>query len=160
MPRRLIAAAGAAALALTVMSSGPANAQWVKAGVLGCDVSAGWGFIIGSVKSVACLFTPDLPGPQEAYVGRISKLGVDIGATAVQSMVWGVFAPTSWGGPGALAGDYAGASGQATVALGLGANVLIGGSNRTVALQPVSLTGQTGLNLAVGVAELQLRPAR
>jgi hypothetical protein len=38
--------------------------------------------------------------------------------------------------------------------------VLVGGSDRTVALQPVSVTGQTGLNLAVGVAELILRPAR
>ena len=74
-------------------------------------------------------------------------------------MVWAVYAET-YGGRGALAGDYAGVSGQATVAVGLGANVLVGGSNRTVALQPLSLTGQAGLNLALGVADLQLYPGR
>jgi hypothetical protein len=73
-------------------------------------------------------------------------------------MVWGVFTETNRG-PGFLAGDYVGASGEATIAAGLGANVLIGGSNRTVALQPVSVSGQVGLNLAVGVADLRLRPA-
>jgi Protein of unknown function (DUF992) len=156
MYRKLIAAA---ALALAIASPGPASAQWIKAGVLGCDVSGGWGWIIGSAKSVSCTFTPDVPGPPEYYVGVIRKFGLDIGATGPQAMVWGVFAST-WGGRGALAGDYAGATGQATVALGLGANVLVGGSNRTVALQPVSLTGQTGLNLAVGVADLQIRLAR
>jgi len=160
MYRKFIAPAAVAALAVIFASSGPASAQWVRAGVLGCDVSAGWGFIIGSTKSVSCLFTPDVPGPQEFYVGTISKLGIDIGATAAQSMLWGVFVPTAWPGPGALTGDYAGATGQATFAVGLGANVLVGGSNVSVALQPVSVTGQTGLNLAVGVAELRLRPAR
>jgi hypothetical protein len=148
----------AAALALALASSGPAAAQRVKAGTLNCDVSAGFGWIIGSVKQVSCLFIPDLPGPQEAYVGSISKFGLDIGATGRQSMVWGVYAE-GWGGRGALAGDYVGATGQATVAVGLGANVLVGGNAANVALQPLSLTGQTGLNVAAGVAELQLRPA-
>jgi hypothetical protein len=157
MYRRAMGAA-AITLALALVSSGPAAAQRVKAGALNCDVSAGWGWIIGSVKSVQCIFTPDLPGPQEAYVGSISKFGVDVGATGRQQMAWAVYAE-GWGGRAALAGDYVGATGQATVAVGLGANVLIGGSNRAVALQPLSLTGQTGLNLAVGVAELQLRPA-
>src|SRR5438093_2563109 len=141
MDRKVIGAVGATVLALTIAWSGPASAQRIKAGVLACDVAAGWGWIIGSAKSVSCVFTPDLPGPREAYVGTIRKFGLDIGATGPQAMVWGVFAET-WGGPAALAGDYAGATGQATVAVGLGANVLIGGSNRTIALQPVSLTGQ------------------
>src|SRR5258707_13634002 len=141
MYRKAIAAA---ALALALASSGPAAAQRIKAGMLNCDVSAGWGWVIGSVKSVSCLFTPDLPGPQEAYVGSISKFGVDIGATGRQHMAWGVYAET-WGGRGALAGDYAGPTGQGTVAVGLGANVLVGGSNGTVALHPLSRTGQTGL---------------
>jgi hypothetical protein len=149
----------AIALMLALASSGPAGAQRVKAGTLDCDVSGGWGWIIGSVKSVSCVFTPDRPGPVEYYGGSIRKFGIDIGATGRQSMVWAVFAE-SYGGRGALAGDYVGATGQATVALGLGANVLLGGSNRTVALQPLSLTGQTGLNLAVGVADLQLYPGR
>jgi hypothetical protein len=136
----------------------PAAAQPVKAGILACDVSGGFGWLIGSQKSVSCLFTPDRPGaPQEAYVGTISKFGLDLGATSRSQMVWGVFSPTA-GGPAALTGDYVGATGEATVAVGLGANVLIGGSNRTVALQPLSVTGQIGLNIAAGVAELSLRP--
>ena len=151
-------AIGSVALALAVMSLAPAAQARVKAGTLSCDVSGGFGWIIGSAKSVSCIFTPDQPGPTEAYVGVIRKFGLDIGATGRQQMVWGVFADT-WGGRGALAGDYVGATGEATVAVGLGANVLIGGSNRTIALQPVSVTGQTGLNIAAGVADLQLRPA-
>jgi hypothetical protein len=157
MIRHIVAAS---ALALTVAAlTQPAAAQRVKAGILSCDVSAGLGFIIGSQKDVSCLFAPDQAGPQETYVGTITKFGLDIGATSGGVMVWGVFTETNRG-PGFLAGDYVGASGEVTVAAGLGANVLIGGSNRTVALQPVSVSGQVGLNLAVGVAELHLRPAR
>jgi hypothetical protein len=159
MDRKLLGA-GIIAMAIAFGSAGPASAQWAKAGVLNCDVSAGWGFIIGSSKSVACVFTPDRPGPTEFYVGNIGKFGLDLGATGAQNMIWGVFSSTTWPGPGALAGNYAGVTGQATVAVGLGANVLLGGSNSTIALQPVSVTGQVGLNIAAGVAELQLRPAR
>src|ERR1700736_5800912 len=152
---------GALILALAAMSfnAETAQAQRIRTGVLNCDVSAGIGLIIGSQRSVNCLFTPDLPGPQEGYFGTITKFGLDIGATAGGAMVWAVYADTSRG-YGFLAGEYAGASGEVTVAAGLGANVLVGGSNRTVALQPVSITGQVGLNLALGVANLSIRPAR
>ncbi len=151
-----------AAFALAAVSIAPSGAQApvrVKAGMLDCDVSGGFGLIVGSQKSVSCVFTPDRPGPREVYAGTITKLGLDIGATAGSRMVWGVYTNTV-GGVGALAGDYAGATGEATIAVGLGANVLVGGSNQTVALQPVSVTGQAGLNLAVGVANLRLVPAR
>ena len=152
-------AIGVAALALAVASADPAAAQRVRTGVLTCDVSAGIGLIIGSQKQVSCAYAPDRPGPQEAYGGSITKFGLDIGITGGGVMVWGVFTE-SFAGPGFLAGDYVGATGEVTVAAGLGANVLVGGSNRTVALQPVSVTGQIGLNLAVGVADLHLRPGR
>jgi Protein of unknown function (DUF992) len=152
-------AIGVAALALAVASADPAAAQRVRAGVLTCDISGGIGFIIGSQKSVACVFAPEPGGPQQVYDGSISKFGLDIGVTGGGVMVWAVFADTL-GGPGFLAGDYFGASGEVTVAAGLGANVLVGGSNRTVALQPVSVETSVGLNLAVGVAELRLRPGR
>ena len=105
------------------------------------------------------MFTPSQPGPREVYTGSISKFGLDIGATAGGEMIWAVYAPSTRKF-GALAGHYAGASGEATVGAGVGANVLVGGSDRTVSLQPVSVQGQAGLNLAVGVAELNLRPAR
>ena len=136
----------------------PLAAQRLKAGVLTCDVTAGVGYIIGSSKSVFCNFSPEQQGPPEAYVGSISKFGLDIGATKSGVMVWAVFTGTGGFGPGFLAGDYLGATAEATVAAGLGANVLIGGSGRTIALQPLSVSSQVGLNLAVGVANLRLQP--
>ncbi|HEY6992248.1 MAG TPA: DUF992 domain-containing protein [Xanthobacteraceae bacterium] len=150
-------AIGAAALALATITVDPAGAQRLRTGLLTCDVSAGIGFIIGSQKSVRCVFAPEPPGPEQVYDGSISKFGLDIGATSSSVMVWAVFTDTT-AGPGFLAGDYFGATGQVTVAAGLGANVLVGGSNRTVALQPLSVDSSVGLNLALGVAELRLRP--
>ena len=150
---------GASALAFTIAIASPATAQRIKAGVLTCDVSAGMGFIIGSSKTVTCTFRSDQAGPTENYTGTFSRFGLDIGATAAGVMIWGVFTETS-AGPGFLAGDYVGATAEATLAAGLGANVLIGGSNRTVALQPLSVSGQVGLNFAVGIADLRLQPAR
>src|SRR5262249_33324643 len=136
-----------------------AAAQGGRAGVLPCDISGGISFIVGSQKSIACTFAPEPAGPPQVYSGPISKFGLDVGATGGGVMVWAVFtdsiAPPS---PAFLAGHYFGASGQVTVAAGLGANVLIGGSNNTIALQPVSVSTSVGLNLALGVAELHLRP--
>ena len=150
----------ALAVAATVASSAAmAQAERVKAGTLTCDISGGIGLIITSHKEVSCMFTPSQPGPREVYTGAIEKFGLDIGATAGGEMIWAVYAPTTRRF-GALAGRYSGASAEATVGAGLGANVLIGGSNRTVTLQPVSVQNQAGLNLALGVAELELRPAR
>jgi hypothetical protein len=154
---RPVIAAAALAVALGVPAS--TQAQRAKVGTLTCDISGGIGLIIASQKQVQCLFTPSEPGPREVYVGAIRKFGLDLGATAGGEMVWSVYAPTS-GRVAALAGTYAGATAEATVGAGIGANVLIGGSDRTIALQPVSVQGQTGLNVAAGVAELELRPVR
>lgn len=152
-----------AALAVIAAVASPvptmAQAERVKAGTLACDISGGIGLVITSHKDVTCMFTPSQLGPREVYVGGISKFGLDIGATAGGEMVWAVYAPTTRRF-GALAGNYSGATAEATVGAGLGTNVLVGGSNRTVALQPVSVQGQAGLNVAAGVAELTLRPAR
>jgi uncharacterized protein DUF992 len=127
----------------------------VRAGVLSCDISGGMGLILGSQKLVSCSFTADEEGRREDYSGSITKFGLDLGLTHGSRMVWVVFTK-ALAGPGFLAGDYFGATGEATVGAGVGANVLLGGSNRTVALQPISLSGQTGLNLALGVAALRL----
>jgi uncharacterized protein DUF992 len=157
--RRNAIVASILGVAALLSTAGLTQAQQIRAGLLNCDISAGIGLIIGSQRSVSCVFSPDLPGPQEGYVGTISKFGLDIGATVAGHMVWAVYTQTTRG-PGFLAGDYAGASGEVSVVAGLGANVLVGGSNRTVALQPLSVEGDIGLNLAVGVANLALRPAR
>lgn len=151
-----LAVAAAVALPASAMAQG---ANRTKVGTLTCDISAGIGLIITSKKQVTCMFTPAAAGPREVYVGSINKFGLDIGVTAGGEMVWAVYAPTNRR-IGALAGEYGGASAEATVGAGLGANVLVGGSNRTVSLQPVSVQGQAGLNLAVGVAGLELHPAR
>ena len=146
-------------LAAVSLSAATAQAQRVRAGVLNCDISGGIGLIIGSQRNVSCTFTPSSPGPIEYYTGTISKLGLDIGVTTGGVMVWLVFAPTNRP-VGALQGSYAGAAAEASVIAGIGANALIGGSNRTVALQPFSVQGQVGLNLAAGVAGLDLQWVR
>ncbi|MBI3705669.1 MAG: DUF992 domain-containing protein [Rhizobiales bacterium] len=159
---RPLSALAAVAIVAAVALPAPTVAQTpnrTKVGTLTCDISGGIGLIITSHKDVACMFTPSQPGPREVYTGSINKFGLDIGATAGGEMIWAVYAPSTRKF-GALAGHYGGASGEATVGAGLGANVLVGGSDRTVSLQPVSVQGQVGLNLAVGVAELNLRPAR
>jgi hypothetical protein len=160
MIRSFSACIVAAALAVAA-NPGTAGAQSrAKVGTLDCDISAGIGMIVASRKEVTCVFSPSAGGRREAYVGTISKFGLDIGATSGGRMMWAVHASTQGSRRGTLSGNYAGASAEATVGAGLGANVLVGGSNRTIALQPVSIQGQTGLNLAVGVAGLELQPAR
>lgn len=159
MHRALSAIAAVALVAALTAPAGAAPPERTKVGTLTCDISAGIGMIIASKKDVTCMFTPSQPGPREVYTGSISKFGLDLGATAGGEMIWAVYAPTTRRF-GALAGHYSGASAEATVGAGLGANVLIGGSDRTVTLQPVSIQGQAGVNLAVGVADLDLRPAR
>jgi uncharacterized protein DUF992 len=158
---RLFLRLGAIALGLAIAIGGAAAQEGrAKVGTLSCDVEGGIGMIIGSQKSMICRFDPAAPGwPSELYNGSISKLGIDIGATSGSQMVWAVF---SGGSParGALAGEYGGATAEATVAVGLGANVLVGGSDRTIALQPLSVTGQAGLNVAAGVALLRLNRVR
>lgn len=146
----------AAVFAVGVLFAGAASAQdRVEVGILSCDVSGGTGFIFGSSKSLDCIFErPDLP--DERYRGSVRKFGLDIGTTTDGAIVWAVFAPTSNLTRGALNGSYGGVSAEATVGVGLGANALIGGNSRSVVLQPLSVSGQEGLNFAVGIAEITL----
>jgi hypothetical protein len=149
-------AVGAVAIVLAVASAEPAAAQQIRAGLLTCDVSAGIGLIITSKKELSCTFAPDRQGfRREDYDGSITKFGLDLGLVGGGVMVWAVFTGTV-AGPGFLAGDYVGASGEASLGAGVGANVLVGESNRTVTLQPVSVGAQIGINIAIGVAELHL----
>lgn len=131
-----------------------------KVGVLACKTSASVGLIIGSHQKLFCQFTPDTGGLPENYVGHINRVGLDVGIKAGGVMAWGVFAPTNGLHHGALAGKYVGASGSISLGVGGSANVLVGGSHRSIALQPVSVEGHVGVNLALGVAGLTLRPAR
>jgi hypothetical protein len=151
-------AVGAFGVAIGIAGGGaPAAAQGnVQVGTLTCNVAAGWGFVFGSSKAVRCTFAR-AGGRPEHYAGSINKFGVDIGYTQGGVLVWGVFAPSGGLAPGALSGNYVGATGSATVGVGAGANVLVGGSNRTISLQPVSIEGNTGLNVAAGIGSISLR---
>jgi hypothetical protein len=147
------------AAAIFLTGTAPLSAQpsgGAKVGTLTCRTSATIGLILGSHQKLQCRFTPD-SGTGEHYVGHINRLGVDVGIRAGGILVWAVLAPTNGWHHGALAGKYVGASGSASFGLGVGANVLIGGSHRSIALQPLSLEGKSGVNLAVGVAGLTLR---
>jgi hypothetical protein len=151
---------GAALLGLAMCA--PVHAQrpvWEQSGTLNCDVSGGIGFVVGSQRQVNCLFTPSYPAPPEQYVGTITTVGLDIGFTGAGQLVWSVLQSTTRR-RGVLAGSYAGASAEATIGAGLGANVLVGGNDRSVALQPLSIQGQVGLNVAAGIAEISLQFVR
>ena len=156
---RLLASAAVATAARAFAGSANAGPAGVRVGTLACHVSSGWGYIIGSSRHVNCSFRPSGMPEGEHYVGRMSKLGVDIGYTSGGEMVWAVFAPSSDIDPGTLQGDYAGVTASATVGVGIGAHVLIGGFDKSIALQPVSVEGNSGLNVAAGVGQLSLRMA-
>ena len=143
------------ATALALFSTG-ASAQGVNAGLLECRGIGTTGFIIGSVHELECVFKTEYMPPVR-YHGIVRKFGLDIGITEASVLAWGVVAPTARIGPGDLAGIYTGVSAGAAVVVGAGANALVGGSGNTIALQPVSVEGQAGINVTLGVASLELR---
>ena len=149
-------AAGVLAIGgLMTVASTQATEGGVKAGFLTCEVASGWGFVFGSSREVKCTYSHD-HGSAEHYLGHIRKFGVDLGYQASGVIVWAVVAPTENVGKGALAGDYGGVSGEASVGIGAGAHVLVGGFKQSFTLQPVSLEGATGLNVAGGIEQLTL----
>jgi hypothetical protein len=128
-------------------------------GMLTCKLNPSIGFIIAGHQSMECRFVPSTPdAPPQAYEGALNMVGINIGISAGGVLGWTVLAPTKGIPAGALAGEYVGASGDVGIGLGAGANVLIGGSARTLALQPVSLEGSVAVNVALGVSALKLRP--
>lgn len=129
----------------------------VKIGYLDCRVGGGVGYVLGSAKELECAFQSTIgSGETEVYVGTIRKLGVDLGFTTEGRLVWAVFAPTAGYHQGSLSGLYSGATVEATLGAGVGANVLVGGTSRSVHLQPVSATGQIGLNVAAAGTSVTL----
>ena len=139
---------------------GTANAQAqqpFRVGGLTCSTGPRVGLVLGSRQDMRCVFVASATGQQYVYRGTIRRLGVDLGVTRGGTLFWAVFARNSQIGRGTLRGSYVGASGNVALGLGLGAKVLIGGSRRTITLQPLSVEGQIGINLALGVANLTLR---
>jgi len=159
MTKRFGLTIGAALLAAGSMLAAPAQAAGVKVGVLTCNVESGWGYILGSSKDIRCNYVP-AEGVAEHYDGNISKIGVDIGYTRGGVLIWDVIAPASNMKAGALEGGYGGVTAGATFGVCVGAHVLLGGFDRSIALQPVSIEGNTGLNVAAGIGAMNLKHAR
>lgn len=143
--------------AALLMSLSNVSAQESEFGMLTCQASASLGLIVGSHQKLRCSFEPKGGGPVEQYSGTVNRLGLDLGIKGGGVMAWAVRARTTNLSPRALAGKYVGASGDISLGVGAGANVLVGGSHRTVSLQPVSVSGNVGVNLALGIAGLTLR---
>ena len=160
MPRSLILAGVAVTMLMApVAALAQQPMQRVQVGVLECRGGASVGFIVGSVTNLGCVLR--IAGmPEDRYVATIRKVGLDLGITQETALAWGVFAPSVRLGPGALSGNYAGVQGSAAFGVGAGGNVLVGGSNNTIALQPLSLQGQVGVSIAAGLESLELRPGR
>jgi hypothetical protein len=156
MYKNVFLAAVAAGLALLPVATPAQAAVGVQAGVLTCNVGGGAGFVFGSSRNVNCSFSSH--GRVEHYVGTISKFGVDIGYLKGGVMLWAVLAPTHNPPPDALTGEYGGITAGASAGVGATANLLVGGSNHSISLQPLSVGGERGVNVAAGVAELKLQP--
>jgi len=157
---RLLAAATIAMLAASIAGASAQQAvQRVQVGVLECRGGASVGFIVGSVTNLGCVLRAD-GLPEDRYIATIRKVGLDLGITQESALAWGVFAPSAQVGPGGLSGNYVGAQGSATLGVGVGGNVLVGGSANSIALQPLSVQGQVGVSIAAGLESLELRPGR
>jgi Protein of unknown function (DUF992) len=160
MPRIPKALAVAATLSVAIAASfgahNSAAGNGVKSGFLKCDVAGNLSFVFGSSRDIKCVYNPGSDKPSESYTGSIKTFGVDIGYQSSGVMIWSVIAPTNDMGPGALAGDYAGATATVALGLGVGANVLVGGFKDSVALQPLSVEGIEGINVAGGIGALTL----
>ncbi|HWZ38372.1 MAG TPA: DUF992 domain-containing protein [Bradyrhizobium sp.] len=161
MRRSVLLGAMAATLLAAPLFSADAQAPVtrVQVGVLECRGGASVGFIVGSVTNLGCVLRVE-GVPEDRYIATIRKVGLDLGITEETALAWGVYAPVARLGPGDLAGTYAGAQGSVSLGVGGGGNVLVGGSNNSIALQPLSLQGQLGVNIAAGLESLELRPGR
>ncbi len=143
-------------LALTLaLAPAPARAEHLKVGVLDCVAGPSGGIVVMTEQSLACTFQPTAGSPQ-TYVGNVRKFGLDIGVTGGTVITWVVFAEQDNFDPGALAGDYVGVSADASLGIGVGVDVLLGGSDRSFVLQPISVQGEVGVDIAVGITDLEL----
>jgi hypothetical protein len=143
---------------LTWSGATPAQAQSrFQIGSLTCRLGPSVGLIAGSRQRMQCRFVNATDRRVESYAGTVTRFGLDLGITVGGVMRWSVLTRTRRIGRGTLAGHYVGASGDVSLGVGIGAKALIGGSRRTTVLQPLSVSGRVGANIAAGVAGLTLR---
>ena len=149
-----------ATLALLAPIATANAAPQVQAGVLQCQGGQNVGFVVGSVTQLECVFQSANARRPEPYIATVKRIGLDLGVTEQTQLAWAVSAPSTQLPRGALAGSYGGVGINASVGLGAGGNFLFGGPNNAYALQPMSVQGQTGLNVAAGIAGIELEPVR
>ncbi len=142
---------------MTILAPAVASAQDARVGVLQCHLSGGAGMILAENQALDCVYKDDAGGPASHYIGRLTNVGANIGISGPGELIWGVVAATKSIGPGALAGDYVGAQGSVAVGAGVGGAVLVGGSNNTISLQPISVSVGTGLNVSAGLGNVSLQ---
>jgi len=147
---------GIAIVSLLVPIAG-ANASPLDSGFLECQGGRSIGYIVGSVANLDCVYRSH-GRPPEAYIAVIRRFGLDVGVIEQTRFAWAVSAPVSRFERGELAGTYGGVGASASVGVGFGGNFLLGGPGNAYALQPISMQGQTGFNLAAGVAGIELKP--
>lgn len=147
----------ATVLASLLMTSGNAlAANSVNLGMLVCDMSKGIGFVLIEKQKMTCEFRP-IAGDNENYAGKITDYGIEIGEIKEGHLIWGVFAAALLDmQPGALNGEYIGVDADVAAGLGVGANALIGGTGKGFILQPVSVEGEVGINIAAGIRTVSL----
>lgn len=155
-----ISRTGLASVAFLALAALPVSAQTpsgIQVGQLSCEMAPNVAFVIGSVREMTCTFTPTGRGRPTSYTGEVRRYGLDIGFNGKGRLLWNVFAARAGVEPASLRGSYLGASGDASVGVGIGANALVGGSGHSITLQPVSVEARTGVNLGLGVSRLTLR---
>ena len=154
--RPFLGAMAVGALALGAAAPAYADQSGVRVGILTCNEASGWGLVFGSSHEIHCTLNSD--GHIVArYRGHIDKFGVDVGYQSGGVLVWAVVAPTSGANPGSLNGRYAGLTAGAAVGGGAAANAQVGGLDRSIALQPLSVEGMNGVNLAAGIGAMTLK---
>src|ERR1700752_1960346 len=110
-----------------------------RVGTLSCDVSAGVGMFVAEKQTMSCVFKQVGRDRIERYHGSIDQFGVALGEVSGGRLIWDVMANTRGHRPGELAGTYSGLGTNASIGVGAGANVLVGGTGRAFSLQPVSV---------------------
>lgn len=153
--KKYAAAGGLSLVALMAFGSAMAAESGVKIGVLSCELTDKSNAIVYTNEKFECIYNPN-SGGNERYAGKITRIGIDLEFKPNQQLVWAVIAPTTDLTGGALAGDYAGVSASASLGAGAGAKVLVGGFEKSITLQPVSIAGSAGAGASAGIESFTL----
>lgn len=137
------------------------SSSGMKVGVLTCKTvpNSGVNLLIHSTVDVKCEFKSSAGGSPEHYKGETGiGFGIDVDVNRQKTIGYTVLSADFKPGTYQLAGKYGGVEGSATVGAGLGASVLVGGNDRSISLQPITLSTSTGFGVSGGFSYLYLEP--